>query len=54
MFDDGLLRAAELFVAEDVLQHGMGGEGAEETGRRAKRQANTLNLIAGSALHIKR
>jgi hypothetical protein len=24
MFDDGLLRAAELFVAEDVLQHGMG------------------------------
>ena len=25
MFDDGLLRAAELLVAEDVLQHGMGG-----------------------------
>ena len=24
MFDDGLLRAAELLVAEDVLQHGMG------------------------------
>ena len=46
MFDDGLLRAAELLVAEDVLQHGMG---RGQRGGQTRGQANTLKLIAASA-----
>ena len=48
MFDDGLLRASELFVAEHVLQDGMGGDCAEGT-RWTK---DALNLIAASAFRI--
>ena len=46
MLDDGLLRAAKLFVAKDVLQDGVGG-GQSGGGRR--RQTDALNLIAVSA-----
>ena len=41
-----LLRAAELLVAEDVLQHGMG---RGQRGGQTRGQANTLKLIAASA-----
>ena len=46
MLDDRLLRAAELFVAKDVLQDGVGGR---QSGGQAGRQADTLKLIADGA-----